>query len=83
MAKQRLNSNNKILLNLPNRVWIISFISGWVLSSLVSVSPHNGNASQLIAIESETELMFTDTGCSENKLNNDLNQCYLNHFLHS
>ena len=60
VAKQRLNSNKQILPNLPNWVWIISFISGWVLSSLFSVSPHNGNAIQLIAIEVETELMFTD-----------------------
>jgi hypothetical protein len=60
VAKQRLNSNKQILPNLPNWVWIISFISGWVLSSLFSVSPHNGNATQLIAIEVETELMFTD-----------------------
>ena len=50
----------QILPNLPNWVWIISFISGLVLSSLFSVSPHNGNATQLIAIEFETELMFTD-----------------------
>ena len=43
---------------------------------------------QLIAIESaiETELiMFADidTGCADNKLNNDLNQSYLNDFLRS
>ena len=60
VAKQRLNSNKQILPNLPNWVWIISFISGSVLSSLFSVSPHNGNATQLIAIEFETELMFTN-----------------------
>ena len=41
-------------------MWTISLISGWVVSSLFSVSPHNGNASQLIAIEFKTELMFTD-----------------------
>jgi len=29
MTKQRLNSNKEILPNLPNWVWIISFISDW------------------------------------------------------